>query len=79
MKRSEWQSTRLFVLAAQQGRCATPGCSAPGRDVIMRGAGFCAFCRSCRLKNDGHERALKARHTITVKRNTRLGQQEIFS
>lgn len=79
MKRSEWQATRLFVLSAQQGRCATAGCSAAGRDVVMRGAGFCAFCRRCRLKFDGHARAVKARRTITTKRNARLGQQEIFS
>ena len=78
MKRSEWQAIRLFVLAAQQGRCATAGCPAAGRDVVMKGAGFCAFCRRCRLKFDGHERALKARQTIRTKRDKRLGQQEIF-
>lgn len=79
MKRSEWQATRKFVLAAQQGRCATAGCLAAGRDVVMRGAGFCAFCRSCRLRFDGHDRAVKARHTIVAKRVARTGQQEIFA
>lgn len=79
MKRSDWQATRLVVLAAQQGRCATPGCPASGRDVVMKDGQFCAFCRRCRLKGDGHARAVKARHTILVKRVERTGQQEIFT
>lgn len=69
-----WQSIRTLVIAAQDGRCATPGCSAPALDVVTVGGDHVAFCRSCRLKGDAPVRIPKARHTKIVNREQASGQ-----
>lgn len=67
--RAAWKSTRIGVLDAQQGRCATD-CSSPARDVVNVNGTLIAFCRSCRLRFDAPARAAKARITRLAKQET---------
>lgn len=78
---SPWQSTRLFVLASQEGACADGECSAPATDVVLDTAtgAHVAYCRSHRLRRDGHARAVKAVHTKLVNRERASGQTTILS
>lgn len=72
-----WRALRLSVLSAQQGRCAAPGCSASAKDVVGKGGGHVAFCRSCRLRFDAPTRTAKARHTLLLRREQVSGQTRI--
>lgn len=58
----------MSVLDAQQGRCATRGCSSAGRDVVTAAGKLTAFCRSCRLRFDAPTRLAKARVTIAERK-----------
>jgi hypothetical protein len=76
---TEWQSIRLFVLASQEGTCADGECSAPATDVVSDASGdHVAYCRSHRLRRDGHARAIKAIHTKLVRRERESGQTTIL-
>lgn len=71
-----WRNTRISVLDAQQGRCATRGCSSVGRDVVTVTGKLTAFCRSCRLRFDAPTRIAKARLTIAAKRRA-VGREQL--
>jgi hypothetical protein len=60
----------MSVLDAQQGRCATRGCSSAGRDVVSVAGKLTAFCRPCRLRFDAPTRLAKARLTIAARKRT---------
>lgn len=78
---TEWQSVRLFVLAAQDGQCAEGGCSVAATDVVadVTTGEHVAYCRSHRLRRDGHARAVKGVHTKLVKREQESGQATLLA
>ncbi len=66
----------MSVLDAQQGRCATRGCSSAGRDVVSVNGKLTAFCRPCRLRFDAPTRIAKARLTIATRKRA-VGPEQI--
>jgi len=68
-----WDTIRIAAIRCQGGLCATAGClRGEPLDVVpvpARPDCFHAYCRSCRLKLNGSERARKAAATRRRRRN----------
>lgn len=79
MTSREWRFLRLMTIDVQNGRCASPECTAPARDVIIVDGAYRSFCRSCRLKRDGKSRARKGHHTRLVRLAQKSGQRSLLS